>query len=148
MNKTDDNFTWEECWVITSMLLTKKAELDINISNISKMIGIGDIINRAIYYMSDMKRAFVKAQKRGLITISDDKIRLSNIGKEIQFKMIKYQAELFEANEHRHKLVGWVQTTLNSKESNLVNIPDEEIDPCDFINRKTFQEAYEHQKEK
>ncbi|MHA1112620.1 MAG: hypothetical protein ACTSRE_16115 [Promethearchaeota archaeon] len=136
MNITNDNFTWKECWVITSVLWTRGKEIDINISNLSDMIGIGDAINRAIFYLSDMKQALVKAQKKGLISIYDHKIQVSEIGEEIQTLVKKkIKGGILE-------LVGIVQTTLNSKKLDLKNVSDEEIDPCDFINEETFQEAY------
>ncbi|MHA1193988.1 MAG: hypothetical protein ACTSP9_17150, partial [Promethearchaeota archaeon] len=112
MNITNDDFTWKDCWVITSVLWTRGKEIDINISNLSDMIGIGDAINRAIFYLSDMKQALVKAQKKGLISIYDHKIQVSKIGEEIQTLVKKHKGGVFE-------LVEIVQTTLNSTKLDL-----------------------------
>ena len=140
MNTTDETFTWKDCWVITSVLWTRGKEIALNISNLADMIGIGDAINRAIFYLSDMKQALVKAQKIGLMSIYDQKIQVSEIGEEIQ----TYVNEHINSEDERGfvDLVNNVQTTLNSKKFNLVEISDEEIDPCDFITQETFQEAY------
>ena len=143
MNKTDDNFTWNDCWVITSVLWTRGKEIGLNISNLAKMIGIGDAINRAIFYLSDMKQALVKAQKIGLMSIADHKIQVSEIGEEIQTLVKKHIND--EDAGGFVELVNIVRTTLNSKKSDLQNVSDEEIDPCDFITSKNFQKAYQSQ---
>ena len=92
MNANDQYFTWADCWVITGILWSIPEEAEIDMSAI---IGAGDLLNHAIYTETELKNGFFKAQKRGLISIKDNKITISASGQEIRAKVQTMRGGLF-----------------------------------------------------
>ena len=101
----------------------------------SAIIGAGDLLNHAIYTETELKNGFFKAQKRGLISIKDNKITISASGQEIRAKVQTMRGGLFS-------IVDNMQKKLNSKRTKLLDFPDATIEPCIFINEKTIQDGY------
>jgi hypothetical protein len=132
MNTNDQYFTWADCWVITGILWSIPDEAEIELSAI---IGAGDMLNHAIYTETELKNGFFKAQKRGLISIKENKITISASGQEIRAKVQTMRGGLFS-------IVDNMQKKLNSKRTKLLDFPDATIEPCIFINEKTIQDGY------
>jgi hypothetical protein len=132
MNVDDQYFTWADCWVITGILwsIPDTAEIDL-----PSIIGTGDMLNHAIYTESELKNGFFKAQKSGLISVTGNKITISEIGREIRAKVQNMRGGLFS-------IVNNMQKKLNSKRTKLPQIPDDAIDSCSFINENTIREGH------
>ena len=125
-------FSWNDSWVITAMLwpIEEEAEIDLG-----ALIGSGDMLNHAIFTEEELKSGFYKAQKKGLISITNNKIKLLGKGKEIKDKVQNMRGGLFTIVDNMEK-------KLNSKRTKFEDIDDETIDPCNFINKKAIKESY------
>jgi hypothetical protein len=128
----DKYFSWNDSWVITAMLWQIEEESEIDLG---ALIGAGDMLNHAIFIEEELKSGFYKAQKKGLISIANNKIRLLNKGKEIKNKVHNMRGGLFTIVDNMDK-------KLNSKRTKLVDINENTIDPCSFINKKSMKESY------
>ena len=133
MKTNEKYFSWFDCWVITGILWTTPDEAEIDLAAI---IGAGDMLNHSIYTEKELKDGFYKAQKKGLISIKDNKIRLTEQGHEIKAKVQNMRGGLFS-------IVDNMQKKLNSIRTKFVDIPAEAIDLCNFINDISVKESYE-----
>jgi len=133
MNADEQYFTWADSWVITGILWSIPAEAEIDLSTI---IGTGDMLNHAIYTEDELKKGFFKAQKRGLISVKENRVSISDSGKDLRAKVQNMRGGLFS-------IVNNMQKKLNSKRTKLSVVSDNEIDPCDFINEKAVQEGHQ-----
>lgn len=133
MNAKEQYFTWADCWVITGILWSIPTEAEIDLST---LIGTGDMLNHAIYTDSELKSGFFKAQKRGLISVKENKISISKSGQEIRTKVQNMRGGLFS-------IVNNMQKKLNSKRTKLPDVPDDAIDPCNFINEINLREGHQ-----
>jgi hypothetical protein len=132
MNANDQYFSWADCWVITGILWATPNEADIDLAAI---VGAGDMLNHSIYSEKELKDGFMKAQKKGLISIQGNKIILLAKGQEIKTKVQNMRGGLFS-------IVNNMQKKLNSRRTKLFDQLDEDINPCIFINEKTVGESY------
>jgi hypothetical protein len=132
MNTDEKYFSWYDCWVITGILWSTPDETEIDLSAI---IAAGDMLNHAIYTEKELKDGFYKAQKKGLISIKDNKIRLTEQGLEIKAKVQNMRGGLFS-------IVDNMQKKLNSKRTKFLDVSDESIDTCHFITVNTIQEGH------
>ena len=132
MNADEQYFTWADSWVITGILWSIPAEAEIDLSTI---IGTGDMLNHAIYTEDELKKGFFKAQKRGLISVKENKVSISDSGKDVRVKVQNMRGGLFS-------IVNNMQKKLNSKRTRLLDVPDDDIDPCSFINEKAVRKGY------
>lgn len=129
-------FNWEDCWVITSLLLMNANDFEIDLASI---IANGDLINVAILNEDELKNGFYKAQKKGLIKIQKNKICLTK-------QCVLIRQKLFKQRSGRYTLVDKLKKILNAKKTVLAEIEDDDIDCCKFITRKSLQLAYKKYK--
>lgn len=120
----DNYFAWSDSWVVAGILWTVPDEAEIDLSSI---IRAGDMLNHAVYTPEELKTGFLKAQKKGLITIDRGRIKLTAKAKEIKEKVSTLPGGLFSIVDKFHRI-------LNSKRTKLADVDDESVDACDFIN--------------
>jgi hypothetical protein len=132
MNTNAQYFSWADCWVITGILCSTPDEAEIDLR---ALISAGDMLNHAIYSENELRDGFLKAQKKGLISIQRNRIKISKQGQEVRSMVRKMRGGLFS-------IVDNMQKKLNSKRTTLLDVPDDDIDPCSFINEKAVRKGY------
>ncbi len=125
-------FSWHDCWVITGILWTIRDEAEVDLSAI---IAAGDMLNHAIYTEKELKDGFYKAQKKGILSIHDNKIKIKDKGKEIRGAVQKMRGGLFS-------IVDNMQKKLNSNRTKLMDMPEAIIDPCNFITDTSVKDGH------
>lgn len=132
-NHNQKDFSWHDCWVITGILWTIPDEAEIDLSAI---IAAGDMLNHAIYTEKELKDGFYKAQKKGILSIQDNKIKIKDKGQEIREAVQKMRGGLFS-------IVDNMQKKLNSNRTKVIDMPEENVDPCNFLNDSSVKQGYE-----
>ena len=128
--KPEKYFSWSDAWVFTALYFTGRDEKTIDFGEI---IAAGDALNYAIFNVEEIKTAFVKLQKRGIIQVVDNKIGFTDLGKLIIEKAEKVRGGMFSR----------VDISLKKLNSNRVKLPYcEEINDCSFITQEVVIEAY------
>lgn len=125
-------FSWADAWVFTSLYFTIKDE---KIIDLSEIIGAGDVLNHSIMNEEEIKTAFIKLQKRGIIQIVKDRIKFTSLGKSIIEKAEKARGGLFSR----------VDISLQKLNSSRVKLPFiEGINDCAFITKDNVLKAYQN----
>lgn len=133
MKTIDNYFNWHDCWVITGILWATPDEAEIDLSAI---IAAGDMLNHSIYTEKELKEGFYKAQKKGLISIQANKIKVTEEGCEIRNKVQSMRGGLFSIVDNMYK-------ELNSIRTKLIDMSEETIDTSRFITHISVKESYE-----
>jgi hypothetical protein len=121
VDKKENYFTWDDAWAFTSLYYSHK---DNDSINLPKIISIGEALNHAILTNIELKTAFIKLQRKGIIEIQNGLIKFTHIGKSIIESSEKVKGGLFSRVDISFK-------KLNSSSVKLPII--EEIDGCAFI---------------
>ena len=128
--KAEKYFSWSDAWVFTALYITGRDEKTIDFGQI---IFAGDALNHAIFSVEEIKTAFVKLQKRGIIKVNDNKIGFTDLGKIIIDKAEKVRGGMFSR----------VDISLKKLNSNRIKLPYcEEIKDCSFITQEVVLKAY------
>lgn len=120
-DKSENYFTWFDAWVFTSLYYLHKDNQSIDLK---KIFSTGDVLNHAILTKVELRTAFIKLQRRGVIEISKNMINFTQLGKSIIEKVEKIKGGLFSRAD----------ITLKKLNSNRIKLPIiHEIDDCAFI---------------
>lgn len=93
------------------------------------------MMNDAIYTEQELKDGFYKAQKKGLISISESHLKMTPLGSQIIEKLRTMRGGRYSIVDNLFKI-------LTSKKIVFGEIDEKDIDPCLFINPIAIQEAY------
>ena len=120
MEKKEDIFSFSDAWVLTCLLYGNITEL-----NLTDIILVGDMLIHAILMDEELKNAFFKFQKYGILKIQGTKVFLTETGQFLKDYLTKYGRGLFSQIELVHK-------KLNSSRMKY-QINTDDISKCDFI---------------
>jgi len=116
--KEEKYFNWADAWVFTSLYYSHK---DNDSLDLEKVVSMGDALDHAILTNIELKTAFLKLQRKGIIEILNGSIKFTHFGKSIIESAEKVKGGLFSR----------VDITLNELNSKKIKLPIiEEIEDC------------------
>ena len=131
MSKNNENyFSWSDAWVFTALYFSNKDKKKINLS---ELIAAGDVLNHAIFTKDEIKNAFIKLQRRGIILIFNEIVEFTDYGLKLIEKAEKVRGGLFSR-------VDISLQKLNSKRNKFPFVED--VNNCDFITDEMMDKAY------
>lgn len=133
MTAKNNYFEWSDAWVFLSLSNYDNEFKPIELSNI---IGIGDMLNHAIFLPDELRQGFRKLILKGLIEIRGNEIRLTNLGIEVKTKT---KGGLFSQVDNCLK-------RLNSPRLKLMEIVSEAETLLDFLSDASIEEGYKKYK--
>ena len=131
MSKNNENyFCWSDAWVFTALYYSNKDKTKINLS---KLIAAGDVLNHAIFTKDEIKNAFIKLQRTGIIIIYSEIIEFTDDGLKLMEKIEKVRGGLFSR-------IDISLQKLNSRRNKFPFFDD--VNNCDFITDEMMDESY------
>lgn len=126
-------FEWSDAWVFLSLSPYDGEYKPIELSSI---IGVGDMLNHAIFLPEELRQGFRKLHSRGLIDIKGNEIRITQLGIEIKSKI---KGGMFSQVDNCLK-------RLNSPRLKLIEIEKEHENSLDFLSDASIEEGYKKYK--
>ena len=129
--ETDENFfNRSDAWVFTALYYSNKNNKNINFKD---LFAAGDMLNHSIPTNDEIRNAFVKFQKRGIIKISKEMFEFTDSGKALIEEILKVRGGLFSRIDISLK-------KLNSKRNGLKFYDN--IEKCDFLTDEILNKSY------
>lgn len=133
MTEKNNYFEWSDAWVFLSLSDYDDEFKPIELSNI---IGVGDMLNHAIFLSNELRHGFKKLHVKGLIELNGNDVRLTNLGVEIRSKI----------KGGRFSQVDNCLKRLNSLRLKLIEIEKDAELPLDFLSDDAIEEGYKKHK--
>ncbi len=127
----DKVFDWADAWVFASM---KRASNDSGVVDFSLLVGVGDVLNHAIFNDSEIRTAIQKFYRYGLVDLVDHKIIPTVIAQNLFSRVDQKRGGLFAVVDN-------CLSVLNSPKTELVISKGKSADldflSSDFIKKTT-----------